>query len=67
MARPIKGLTVAVIGTGRIGYIVAELFHHMGCDVIGYDIQINPQAEKFITYKDTVQEAVKILMSPLKI
>ncbi|MBF7024924.1 D-2-hydroxyacid dehydrogenase [Staphylococcus kloosii] len=59
MARPIKGLTVAVIGTGRIGYIAAELFHHMGCNVIGYDIQINPQAEKFITYKDTVQEAVK--------
>lgn len=59
MARPIKGLTVAVIGTGRIGYITAELFYHMGCNVIGYDIQPNPKAEKFITYKDTVEEAVK--------
>ena len=59
MARPIKGLTVAVIGTGRIGYITAELFHHMGCNVIGYDIKTHPQAENFITYKNTVQEAVK--------
>lgn len=59
MARPIKGLTVAVIGTGRIGYITAELFHHMGCNVIGYDIQTYPQAENFITYKNTIQEAVK--------
>lgn len=59
MARPIKGLTVAVIGTGRIGYITAELFHHMGCNVIGYDIQTYPQVENFITYKNTVQEAVK--------
>lgn len=59
MARPIKGLTVAVIGTGRIGYITAELFHNMGCNVIGYDIQINPEAEKFITYKDSIEETIK--------
>ena len=43
--REISGRTVGVIGTGRIGMIVARLFLAFGARVIAYDISPSPAAE----------------------
>lgn len=43
--REIGGRTVGVIGTGRIGMIVAKLFLAFGAKVIAHDIQPRPEAE----------------------
>ncbi|WP_300329952.1 2-hydroxyacid dehydrogenase [Fusobacterium sp.] len=40
----IKGKTVGIVGTGRIGTMTANLFKCMGANVIGYDIVENPKA-----------------------
>ncbi len=42
--REIAGRTVGVIGTGRIGMIVARLFHALGARVIATDQHENPAA-----------------------
>jgi D-lactate dehydrogenase len=38
-----NGLTVGVIGTGKIGRIVAKIMHGFGCKILGYDLY--PAAE----------------------
>ena len=43
--REISGRTVGVIGTGRIGMIVARIFLAFGACVIAYDISPSPAAE----------------------
>lgn len=44
--REIKGRTVGVIGTGRIGMITAKLFLAFGAKVIGYSDVENPEAKE---------------------
>ncbi|NVK89270.1 MAG: 2-hydroxyacid dehydrogenase [Gammaproteobacteria bacterium] len=34
----IRGKTVGIIGTGKIGRVTAEIFHGFGCQLLGYDI-----------------------------
>ena len=38
----LHGLTVGIIGTGKIGEIVAQLFQAFGCEVLCYDVAENP-------------------------
>lgn len=59
MAREIKSLEVAIIGTGRIGQIAARIFKAFGCRVVGYDLYPNEQAKEYLEYKNSVQDAVK--------
>lgn len=59
MAREIKSLEVAIIGTGRIGQIAARIFKAFGCKVVGYDLYPNEQAKEYLEYKDNVEDAVK--------
>ncbi|WP_172370297.1 D-2-hydroxyacid dehydrogenase [Sporosarcina jiandibaonis] len=58
MAKEIKSLEVAIIGTGRIGQIAARVFKAFGSKVVGYDLYQNEQAKQHLEYKDTVEEAV---------
>ncbi|MBS4066409.1 MAG: 2-hydroxyacid dehydrogenase [Chitinophagaceae bacterium] len=46
--------TVGIIGTGKIGEIVAEILHGFGCSILAYDIlQENVWASKYgVTYTD---------------
>lgn len=37
-AKVVSGETVAVIGLGLVGHVVARILNAYGCDVIGYDI-----------------------------
>ncbi|XCY67998.1 D-lactate dehydrogenase [Streptococcus iniae] len=61
---PIRGrvmgdMTVAIIGTGRIGLATAKLFKGFGCKVVGYDIYQSEEASAILDYKKSVEEAIK--------
>ncbi|MHD0396671.1 D-lactate dehydrogenase [Staphylococcus simulans] len=58
MARPVKDMTVAIIGTGRIGALTGELFAGFGAKIVGYDLYPNDSLD-FLEYKDTIEEAIK--------
>ncbi|TDM14222.1 D-2-hydroxyacid dehydrogenase [Macrococcus bovicus] len=59
MSKEIKSLTVAIIGTGRIGQITGKIFKGFDSTVVGYDLYPNDQAREWIDYKDSIEEAVK--------
>lgn len=44
--REIKGKTVGIIGTGKIGLMTAKLFKAFGADIVGYDVNENPDAKE---------------------
>lgn len=52
MSDEIYHQTVGIIGVGRIGSAVAEIFHVLGAKVIGYDLVENPANEAFLEYTD---------------
>lgn len=58
MERPVKDMTVAIIGTGRIGALTGNLFAGFGAKIVGYDLYPNDSLD-FLEYKDTIEEAVK--------
>lgn len=39
------GLTVGIIGTGKIGEVMTRIFYGLGCELLGYDIAPNPACE----------------------
>jgi len=41
----LKGKTIGIIGTGRIGAILVKLFHAFGCKVMANDLKINHYLE----------------------
>jgi D-lactate dehydrogenase len=41
----LHGRTAGVIGTGKIGAIVAKILAGFGCKLLGYDVAKNPEAE----------------------
>ncbi|MDW8563260.1 D-lactate dehydrogenase [Staphylococcus shinii] len=60
LSRSIKDLKVAVIGTGRIGSIVAKIFAQgFEAEVIAYDIAPQDSYKSFLTYTNSIEEAVK--------
>lgn len=42
----LHGKTVGIVGTGRIGEIMAKICIGFGCKVLAYDLQPNPAGEK---------------------
>ncbi len=42
----IHGLTVGIIGTGKIGIEVAKIMHGFGCPLLGFDVSPNVEAEE---------------------
>lgn len=57
--RVLGDMTVAVLGTGRIGQLVAKLFHGFGAKVVAYDVYRNDSLTTILEYKDSVVEAIK--------
>jgi D-lactate dehydrogenase len=41
----LHGRTVGIVGTGKIGLILAQIMTGFGCEVLGYDVYPNPQFE----------------------
>ena len=49
----LNGKTVGVIGTGRIGALVARVLVSFGCDVLAYDVAPNPECTEWgVRYVD---------------
>ena len=46
----LRGRTVGVIGTGKIGQAFAQIMHGFGCDVLAYDPYPNRDAEAIVQY-----------------
>lgn len=49
-----NGKTVGIVGTGKIGQVVAKILHGFGCKLLAYDVVENPALikEYGITYTD---------------
>ncbi|WP_025730359.1 D-2-hydroxyacid dehydrogenase [Atopobacter phocae] len=58
-ARVLGEMTVAVIGTGRIGQMAAKMFKGFGANVIGYDLYPNEFAKEHLSYVDSIEEAIQ--------
>lgn len=59
LSRSISDLTVAVIGTGRIGSVAAKIFANgYNSNVIAYDPFPNEHVAEYVEYKNTLEEAV---------
>lgn len=56
--RVVGHMTVAVLGTGRIGAHAAKLFAGMGARVLGYDRHPNPDLAGIVTYVDDLTDAI---------
>src|SRR5699024_11800182 len=49
-----------LIGTGRIGSIVGKIFAEgFGSEVVAYDIESQASCEAYLTYKESMSEAIK--------
>ncbi len=46
----LSGRTVGVIGTGKIGAIVAQILRGFGCEILTHDIAVNPEVAKLARY-----------------
>ncbi|MEJ8541770.1 NAD(P)-dependent oxidoreductase, partial [Staphylococcus capitis] len=57
MSTPVKNMTVAIIGTGRIGAATGKIYAGFGAKVVGYDAYPNNSLD-FLEYKDSVEEAI---------
>ena len=62
MSRPVKNMTVAIIGTGRIGAATAKIYAGFGAKVVGYDAYPNHSLD-FLEYKDSVEKLLKMQTS----
>jgi D-lactate dehydrogenase len=52
----LHGRTIGIIGTGRIGTVVAQIMMGFGCKVLAYDLFPNPQCEAIaVQYVDMHQ------------
>ena len=58
ISKEMRSMTVAIIGTGRIGTITGRILHGFGAKVIGYDLYPNEEAKTFLTYTETLEEAI---------
>lgn len=43
LGHDLHGQTVGIVGTGRIGAIVARIMHGFGCPILAYDVQPAPE------------------------
>jgi D-lactate dehydrogenase len=62
VGRDLHGKTVGVIGTGRIGALVATAFKlGFGCDIVAHDVYRNPELEKigvrYVEVEDLLRQA----------
>jgi D-lactate dehydrogenase len=52
----LHGRTIGIIGTGKIGRVVAKIMTGFGCKVLAYDLHPNPECEKIgVEYIDLLQ------------
>ena len=47
MGFDLHGRTAGIVGTGKIGAVVARILHGFGCKLMAYDVTENPEIEAF--------------------
>lgn len=58
ISKEMRSMKVAIIGTGRIGSITGQILKGFGAEIIGFDLYPNEAAKSYLTYTDTLEEAV---------
>jgi D-lactate dehydrogenase len=57
----LNGKTVGIIGTGKIGSVLARILNGFGCKLLGYDVAENPDClsfgMKYITLNDLLRKS----------
>lgn len=51
-----NGKTVGIIGTGKIGAVVAKIIYGFGCNILAYDKMENPELGKYDVAYTTLEE-----------
>lgn len=57
-ARVVKEMTVAIIGVGRIGSRVANIYRGFGANVVAYDIAPREEFESLVSYQESAEAAI---------
>ena len=57
-ARVVKEMTVAIIGVGRIGSRVANIYRGFGANVVAYDIAPREEFESLVAYQESAEAAI---------
>lgn len=57
-ARVVKEMTVAIIGVGRIGSRVANIYRGFGANVVAYDIAPREEFESLVAYQASAEAAI---------
>lgn len=47
MGFDLNGRTAGIVGTGKIGAVVARILHGFGCRLVAYDVHHNPEVEPY--------------------
>lgn len=54
----LHGKTVGIVGTGRIGSVMAKIMHGFGCEVIAYDVCKDPGLGlQYVTFQDLLRRS----------
>jgi D-lactate dehydrogenase len=66
----LHGRVVGIVGTGRIGAVLAQILHGFDCKLLGYDIKENPDCSslgmKYVTLEDLLSQSdIVSLHTPL--
>ena len=66
----LHGKTVGIVGTGKIGFVLAEILHGFGCNLLGYDVTENPDClslgMRYVTLVELLKESdIVSLHAPL--
>ena len=51
-----RGRTVGLVGTGRIGAVVARILTGFGCRVLAYDVAVNPECTELGVHYRSIDE-----------
>ena len=57
-ARVVKEMTVAIIGVGRIGSRVANIYRGFDANVVAYDIAPREEFESLVAYQESAEAAI---------
>jgi D-lactate dehydrogenase len=66
----LHGKVVGIVGTGRIGAVLAQILHGFDCKLLGYDIKENPDCSslgmKYVTLEELLSQSdIVSLHTPL--
>lgn len=52
LSKEVRSLKIGILGTGRIGQVVAKILNGFGAHIIGYDLYQNENAKDYLQYEE---------------